>query len=326
MAKVTIDDVARLANVSKATVSYVINRNRPISEPVRKKVLEAADALGYRPSAKRHINSKPCIVLLFGRHISGDEYIIEKFQEEIHNYGFIPLCCLVDESKSELKDLIGTFSQSHNIAGIINLHPAIVDLDILKYKGETPALIFARKSMLCPVLCNYIHRMRLCLTHLHSLGHKTIAFFTETEILSESFLVEHIDFLKSFSVSLGIKSTVFTESLIRDPEHLYPRLDELFKSGISAIIAWNSFYANLTYQWAYDRKIRIPDELSVVAFCDKYIAQEFAPPLTAAVLPIDDLTRCTLDALILQMADKTPETVYLQPAFHAGESTAMAKR
>ena len=49
---VTRKDVARLAGVSTATVSYVVNNGpRPVSEETRKRVLWAIEQLGYRPSA-----------------------------------------------------------------------------------------------------------------------------------------------------------------------------------------------------------------------------------------------------------------------------------
>lgn len=49
---VTRDDVARLAGVSSAVVSYVVNNGpRPVAEATRVKVLEAIEKLGYRPNA-----------------------------------------------------------------------------------------------------------------------------------------------------------------------------------------------------------------------------------------------------------------------------------
>ena len=48
----TRDDVARLAGISVATVSYVINNGpRPVSEGTRARVLEPIEQLGYRPRA-----------------------------------------------------------------------------------------------------------------------------------------------------------------------------------------------------------------------------------------------------------------------------------
>ncbi|HEY4898260.1 MAG TPA: LacI family DNA-binding transcriptional regulator, partial [Candidatus Nanopelagicaceae bacterium] len=60
MTPITIEDVAREANVSISTVSYAISGNRPISESTRLRVLDAAKKLGY------HANS-PATVLASGR-------------------------------------------------------------------------------------------------------------------------------------------------------------------------------------------------------------------------------------------------------------------
>ncbi len=47
----TIRDVARLASVSVATVSNVLNRTRPVAAETRERVLRAVQALGYTPDA-----------------------------------------------------------------------------------------------------------------------------------------------------------------------------------------------------------------------------------------------------------------------------------
>ena len=50
--KVTVKDVAREAGVSVATVSYIMNNrtDQKISDSTRKKVLQIANLLNYRPS------------------------------------------------------------------------------------------------------------------------------------------------------------------------------------------------------------------------------------------------------------------------------------
>src|SRR5579859_691579 len=47
---ITIKDVAAQAQVSIATVSYVLNNTVPVSAPTRERVLQAVEALNYRPN------------------------------------------------------------------------------------------------------------------------------------------------------------------------------------------------------------------------------------------------------------------------------------
>ena len=63
---VTIKDVARLAGVSPATVSIVLNGKGKVSEETRKKVEEAAQKLGYRPNivARSLVRGKTNTILL----------------------------------------------------------------------------------------------------------------------------------------------------------------------------------------------------------------------------------------------------------------------
>src|SRR5882757_2006770 len=44
-------EIAKIAGVSLGTVSHVLNNSAPVREPLRKRVMDAVDALGYQPSA-----------------------------------------------------------------------------------------------------------------------------------------------------------------------------------------------------------------------------------------------------------------------------------
>ena len=48
--KVTINDIAELTNVSKSTISRVLNNSGPVSEKTRKAVTEAMERLDYKPN------------------------------------------------------------------------------------------------------------------------------------------------------------------------------------------------------------------------------------------------------------------------------------
>lgn len=58
MSRATITDVAEHAGVSKSTVSAVMNDSRPVSKSTRKKVMEAVEALNYRPRSSAQQGTK----------------------------------------------------------------------------------------------------------------------------------------------------------------------------------------------------------------------------------------------------------------------------
>ncbi|MDI9549704.1 MAG: LacI family DNA-binding transcriptional regulator [Chloroflexota bacterium] len=97
----TISDVARLAEVSKSTVSHVLNSTRNVEEATRQRVLAAIAELGYRPSAAarslttKHSNTVGMVIsdsanLFFSEMLRGVEDIL-------HAEGYGLLVCNTDE-------------------------------------------------------------------------------------------------------------------------------------------------------------------------------------------------------------------------------------
>jgi DNA-binding LacI/PurR family transcriptional regulator len=77
-------------------------------------------------------------------------------------------------------------------------------------------------------------------------------------------------------------------------------------------------------QAAYQLKLRIPDDLSVLSLLDEDVAGRTAPPLTNIVLPSEAMGRIGAELLIDQLEDPaTPvRQLLLPPQLHIGQSTA----
>jgi len=94
---VTRDDVARLAGVSPATVSYVINDGpRPVSEETRTKVLQAIKQLGYQPNVtaqnlrRQRTNTIGLVFTTIERHLTHPYFVdlLTSVGEECARHGF----------------------------------------------------------------------------------------------------------------------------------------------------------------------------------------------------------------------------------------------
>ena len=81
--KVTMEDVAREAGVSKATVSYCISHTRPIREETRRRVRAAIEKLGYQAICDRRNVQKKFIA--FQKFVTGlkNRATIEYYDESL---------------------------------------------------------------------------------------------------------------------------------------------------------------------------------------------------------------------------------------------------
>ena len=119
----TRDDVAKLAGVSAATVSYVINDGpRPVSEETRARVLDAVEQLGYRPHAiARSLKTgrTRTVGLLIPTLLSpGFAYLINEVEDCLadHDYALV-LASSHEDGDRESRVLDVMLSQS--IAGLL---------------------------------------------------------------------------------------------------------------------------------------------------------------------------------------------------------------
>lgn len=93
----TAKDVAKAANVSATTVSYVMNGNHPISTEVRERVMQAAAALGYDPKPSQRIKQPQTntitLVLQLGWDTELDSLIpfLEPAYQHAQQKGFTPV-------------------------------------------------------------------------------------------------------------------------------------------------------------------------------------------------------------------------------------------
>lgn len=323
MAKVTLSDIAEKIGCSIATVSYALNRTRPISEEMERRILKTATELGYRPPCRRNRPSRKFIIILERRGNPVAEICQQFFQEAILRRGYLPLNCMSAIDVDEVQEVLSSLERAANIAGCISTVPCIGALDLLKYARKFPIEIYARKeSMLCSVECNYIHRVRLAVAHLNELGHKKFGVLGDSGTKDFPHTHEWITLLQKYSSRLNMAFELIFHPEYRDDEVLFPLLDAMRKNGCTAIIAYSIFHASMIYQWAYQRCYRIPDELSVLAFGSDALACSFAPELTCVTIPEKELVELTVDSLIAKINKQPFEHQLLQPYLKAGGSTA----
>lgn len=302
--RVTSTDVAKEAGVSRATVSYILNNVKGISikEETRKKVLEAANKLGYHPDSMAQAlktNRSMSIGVVSKRKISEQRFVqvLSGIKDElIKNKYSITLC-------SEEMDDRGipeyySFYKSKKIDGIIFLsYQEEIDQQELNktindVKKEQIPTVFADYHIYDPsVNCidiNYFHGAYIAAQHLIERAYEKIILLIP-DIDSE----QEKQRLKGVKKATGEAGNVTLE-IVKvgvsgqiDHEKI---LEVLAKSNkhTALIGAWHQIAFKTLYE-ANKNRINIPDDVAIISLAGAGFATYSYPKLTTCDLPLYEL-------------------------------------
>ena len=177
----TMEDVAREAGVSRALVSLVMRQRPNVSEERRRRVLDVASRLGYRPNAMaRSLASRRTKTVgvifddlcnLFFAEIAGG------VEELAFEAGYQLLLAAGGRQARREKAAMAALLE-HRVSGIIMVSPRMPAAVIAAAAAEAPLVIVGRAVRgvdADSVLINEAHGTGLVLEHLIGLGHEAIA-------------------------------------------------------------------------------------------------------------------------------------------------------
>ncbi|WP_440877137.1 LacI family DNA-binding transcriptional regulator [Thalassotalea sp. PLHSN55] len=297
----TIYEVSKLAGVSLATVSRVMNNNARVSEKTKKKVLCAMDELGYRPNSIAQSlasNRTNCVGILvselcgpfFGQMMAGIESELRAAGKHVvittgHSE-------TGDEEEKE-KDGI-EFLLSRNCDAIILHVEAIDDNYLLELsKGKTPVYLMSRlvKGMEqnCISLNNELGGY-LATKSLIERGHKEIAYIAGPQFKSDAqcrFLghkraLEENDI--SFNESLFYIGD-FKETGGKDGVKYFINN----KQSFTALVCANDEMASGAMTYAREHGYSLPKDLSIIGFDNIIFARYIYPKLTTIDNPVNEM-------------------------------------
>jgi LacI family transcriptional regulator len=300
-----ITDVARRAGVSTATVSRVLNRNYPVSDGVRQRVLDAVRELGYvaNAHARALLTSTSGIVGVILHDVS-DPYFAEIVRgiQEIAALEdrLVVICNSLREPDREITYI--EMLRAQRVDAIILAGGHILDDRYLLALRDQALQLEAQGSRL--VLCgrhpvhadavvpdNTVGGARL-VQHLLELGHRRIAYVAGPDNLSttQDRLDGYLAALATYSVEPD-PALVVTGDFTRDGG--YEATERLLATGVdfTAISAANDLAAVGVLACLRDHGRRVPDDVSVAGFDDVPIARDVTPALTTVRVPMVEMGR-----------------------------------
>ncbi|MCA4135352.1 LacI family DNA-binding transcriptional regulator [Arthrobacter sp. M4] len=316
---VTRADVARLAGVSTAVVSYTLNGGpRPVAPGTAAKVLDAVAKLGYQPNAAAQTLSR------------GTSQVIGLIIPDIGNPFFGAFASAIESAaRSQGFDVMICSTHSNSTAyyvrhldslrvhGILML--AILDPrdEPLVHKVSTRIVQLNDPRPVAggvSVAADLYNGARDAVRHLIALGHQTVAFLGDLDD-GEPRHAGWRDALRELGAAPGPSAHApFSR------EGGVAGMKELLLAGEppTAVFASSDMIAIGALRALHEAKIRVPEDVSIVSFDDSPESAFAFPGITAMRQPIEKMAQEALTALI------NPR--HLRPGLHLHPTTLVERQ
>ncbi|MEE1920656.1 LacI family DNA-binding transcriptional regulator [Pseudomonas sp. 148P] len=312
----TIKDVAALAGISYTTVSHVLNKTRPVSEPVRLKVEAAIAELDYVPSAvARSLKARSTATIGLLVPNSVNPYFAELargIEDACERNGYCVILCNSDDNPQKQRSYLRVLLEKR-IDGLI-VASVGEDRDLLDSLSSvrTPMVILDRALEGVDadlVRIDHEQGAYLATRHLLDLGHTDIACINGPADTSVATLR-----LAGFHRALNEAGVKPEAGRVVNSDFTslggYGAAANLLRgSRPTAIFAGNDMIGMGVLRAAAERDISVPDELSVIGFDDIQMCQYVYPALTTVGQSIRDLGEMAASVLLRRISGPGPVAV-----------------
>lgn len=323
-----IRDIAKLAGVSTATVSHVINNTRYVSEETRQKVLSAIEGSGYTPNAHaRNLASKNSHTFgLILSDISNPFFpdLVKSIQKRAGELGYDIIMAHTDYDPDRTVASVRRML-AQRVSGVAVMTSEMDGALVGRLAASEIAVVFLDVGQVGEFVSNivvdYEKGIRAGVEHLLELGHRRIVYISGPLRL-KSAQRRHLAFnktMKKYESELFIFEGDFRAT--GGQQAVTVMLQQ--KHRPTAIVAANDLMAIGAMRELRKAGLRVPEDVSVVGFDDILFAELTDPPLTTINLPRSDIGRSAVEALLhtVRNEDNQGREYRITPRLIVREST-----
>jgi LacI family transcriptional regulator len=306
---ITIADVARAAEVSRATVSRVMNGRLTVAPEIAERVRAAADRLNYRPSdlARNLSLGRTNMVALVVPDLGNP--LFQQIMRGITNAsaaaGYRVLVAETDEDPMAEADI--AVEARRRCDALIMVSPRLAEDRLLELLPEVkPVLLVNRQGPpdVATVGVDFGRAVRVVVDHLVSLGHRRLAYLAGP-VGSAS----NTDRLRSLAIAereipgLEIVRLACGSSI----EDGYGAVEQVLESHGTAVVAFNDLVAFGLLARLNEVGVAVPADLSVAGMDDIGLSRFAVPSLTTVRVPQQGLGELAWQVLYSQIAGSEGE-------------------
>ena len=322
--RVSLKDVAAEAGVGFGTVSRTLSGSGYVSDKTRKRVLDAADRLGYRPNrlaAGLRSNRSHLVALLVPDYTNEFYSVGSVAAEQLLRASGYQLIIASSSNAAEERETIESIAEYH-VDGIVRVP---VDPD-LEFKLNCPVVELNRRSNLpgvSAVVCDDASGFRALTTKLISLGHRRIALIVGEEHYSTTRerIAGYLAAMQEVG-DAGVQPVVLSGSYDSEwgRQATLGLLDE--ERPPTAIIAASPRIASGTVAACIARDMSIPADLSLVSYSNPEWFDFYGEGIYSFVPPLEEMARRAVETLLARLENPAAlsETVMLPGQTHQGGS------
>src|SRR4030042_1260493 len=278
--KITIKDIARMANVSHTTVSRALNNKSRIKNETKEKILTIAKELNYRPNfiARSLVMKKTKTLGLVITNIANPFYteLAQGIEATVRGLGYNIIFCSTHSDLSAEKHYIDML-RSKGVDGIIFTSAHMGDPNILGLVEEGFPIILVNRRTYHPTVrekCDYVGVDNilggfLAVEHLIKLGHERIGVIGGSSESSVGF--ERLEGGKKAFATYGLEviSDYFLEGdFLKGSGYQGGKKFLNMDKPPTGIFAANDYMALGTFQAIVEEGLKVPEEIALIGFND----------------------------------------------------------
>lgn len=329
----TLDDLAELSGVSRATVSRVINGGS-VSPATRQKVLDVLETTNYRPNlAARNLASGRSGVVGVVMHIAAPLTFADAYFSQL----LTGICDSLTSQAAGMMLWLGSRTKEEtldNILGMGMLDGVIVTADTindslvdgLRASDFPVVLVGHRRADRDASYVDVDHEAasEAMTNHLIGSGRRHIVHVTGRQN-SVSGRDRAIGFRKAMKrAGLSVEDAVITGDYTEETG--YSVTKDLIEKGqrFDAIYCGNDYSARGTYKALQEARLRIPNDVAVAGFDDLSFAAGLNPPLTTVRQGVEEIGHeaARMILSLLENPESGPRRVLLPTELVVRRSTA----
>jgi len=331
--KVTIDEVAKQAGVSKATVSRILNGNYgQMTEQTKDRVLQIIRELDYRPNpharALKQMKTNVIGIVLSNLKNSFWTRVLEGVEDSCRNSGYSLMICNSNEDPEQELELVRGLIM-RQVDGVV-VNPTVKNgLYFEQLIGERYPLVFINRKIVGigadSVVVDNVKGAMLATEHFIHLGKTNLITFVYTPD-GISTWQERVDGYRETMLRSGLKPVVI-EVANRAGAAKISALDYLSRtSGVDAVFSTNNMMTLEILEAVKELKLDIPRDIGIIGYDETVWAQHLHPPLTTVKQPAYEMGVLAARNVMKQIAAKTksrPKVTVLQPELIVRDSCGL---